>query len=401
MNRGVQSVLSSAAAVFLLASPLEAADKPPFTVARSAPSPRISGLFRRTDGWVGSDAAYSVWLGPQKSLWTFGDTWIGKIRGGRRIDCMMVNNSIALQSVGRTASQLDFRWGKKGGKPVAFFRPAADGTYNWPGDGATVDGKLYVFLHVIKPRPDNPAPFQFEAVEDLILKVENPLEDPARWHTRSVKIGNSAKAINFGVACLADAEYLYAYCSYPLSGKRLAGHPTVLARIDRRRLAALDMSGWQYWCNKGTAEHQGQWQRKLENPVILFQDGAPEMSVKRVAGIAGFIAAYMPPFSRTIFLRHAPAPQGPWSERIAAYQCPEKDPGILVYSAKAHPQLAPGKLRLALTYCRNSEQFARHFDRPEIYFPQGVEVVLARAPGSAREPVRQKRLKVPATGRSK
>ncbi|HEY9871730.1 MAG TPA: DUF4185 domain-containing protein [Candidatus Obscuribacterales bacterium] len=377
MIRGAQSVLYSAAAAFLLASPLEAADKPPFTVARSAASPQISRLFRKTDGWVGADAAYSVPLSAARTLWTFGDTWIGRIRGGKRIHCTMVNNSIALQSHGRLAPQLDFRWGRQDGKPVAFWRPEIAGTYYWPGDGAMVDGKLYVFLHVIRPKPDNPEPFQFEAVEDLVLQVDNPLEDLARWRSRIVKIGNSARVINFGVACLTDGEHLYAYCSYPPAGKRLAGHPTVLARIDRQHLSALDMSAWQYWCNAGAPGHQGQWQRRLENPVILFEDGAPEMSVKRVAGIAGFIAAYMPPFSRTIFLRHAPAPQGPWSERIAAYRCPEKDPRILVYSAKAHPQLAPGKLRLALTYCRNSEQFARHFDQPEIYFPQGVEVLLA------------------------
>lgn len=381
MIRGAHFIISSAAAAFLLASPLAAADKPPFTVAWSAPSPRISRLFRKTDGWVGADAAYSVPLSAARTLWTFGDTWIGKIRGGKRVHCTMVNNSIALQSHGRPSPQLHFHWGKQGGKPAAFWRPEVGSTtYYWPGDGATMDGKLYIFLHVIRSKPDNPEPFKFEVVEDLVLQVENPLEDLARWRSRIVRIGKSARVINFGVACLTDGEHLYAYCSYPPAGKRLAGHPTVLARIDSQHLAALDMSAWEYWCDAGAPQHHGQWQRRLENPVILFQDGAPEMSVKRVTGIAGFIAAYMPPFSRTIFLRHAPAPQGPWGKRIAAYDCPEKDPRVLVYSAKAHPQLAPGKLRLPLTYCRNSEQFARHFDQPDIYFPQGVEVELAPVP---------------------
>ncbi len=44
-----------------------------------------NAVFDRTDGWTGADAAGSVDLGDGRTLWLFGDTWISKIRDGKRL----------------------------------------------------------------------------------------------------------------------------------------------------------------------------------------------------------------------------------------------------------------------------------------------------------------------------
>ena len=54
-------------------------------------------LFERTDGWIGADGAYSVAFSPKRTLWLFSDTWVGKIRNGRRTDATIVNNSVGVQ----------------------------------------------------------------------------------------------------------------------------------------------------------------------------------------------------------------------------------------------------------------------------------------------------------------
>jgi len=287
----------------------------------------------------------------------------------------MINNSAAVQSLAGDRG-IAFIWRKNGGKPDALWKPSDAGAYYWPGDAANVDGKLYVFLHVIKPKPQAAPPFQFETTEDVMMRVENPLATPLEWSLKLAPLGNRSSEINFGVACWVDDKYFYSFCSYPSAGKSFKKHPTIVARINKRALAELDMSKWEYWCRSTRNAHRGQWQRKLARPLVLVPDGAPEMSVSKMRNISGLLATYMPGFSRKIFIRHSMNPAGPWSKPVLAYTVPETEKGILLYSAKAHPEQPCGRDELVVTYCRNSEDFAWHISRPEIYFPQAVIVRL-------------------------
>ena len=119
--------------------------------------------------------------------------------------------------------------------------------------------------------------------------------------------------------------------------------------------------------------------KDAKKPKILFMDGAPEMSVCRVRGLPGYFAVYMPPLTRRIAMRWAEKPEGPWSEPLTLYNCPEKDDSILQYSAKSHQELlsddaADGEL--IVTYCRNTKTMEEHFSKPEIYFPQALKIRL-------------------------
>jgi hypothetical protein len=58
----------------------------PPVVKSTAPAPDLDALFDRADGWIGADGVYSVVLSPKRTLWLFSDTWVGKIRDGRRTD---------------------------------------------------------------------------------------------------------------------------------------------------------------------------------------------------------------------------------------------------------------------------------------------------------------------------
>ncbi len=61
------------------------------------PLPEYDALFCREKGWTGADAAYSVALADDVTLWLYGDTWIGDIVDGRHKGATMVNNSVGLQ----------------------------------------------------------------------------------------------------------------------------------------------------------------------------------------------------------------------------------------------------------------------------------------------------------------
>src|SRR5262249_34487248 len=61
-------------------------DKPtPLVVSDVRARSDITALFARSDGWTGADSAYSIVLSEKRALWLFGDTWIGKISGGKRL----------------------------------------------------------------------------------------------------------------------------------------------------------------------------------------------------------------------------------------------------------------------------------------------------------------------------
>ena len=56
--------------------------------------------FPYKDGWLGGDAAYSVRLGDGRSLWLFGDTFVGKPGASDRKGAAMIANSVALSTCG-------------------------------------------------------------------------------------------------------------------------------------------------------------------------------------------------------------------------------------------------------------------------------------------------------------
>ena len=50
------------------------------------PAPDLDALFQTTNGWIGSDGDYSIQLNSSTTLWLFGDTVIGQVRDGKRIN---------------------------------------------------------------------------------------------------------------------------------------------------------------------------------------------------------------------------------------------------------------------------------------------------------------------------
>src|SRR5262245_33415350 len=64
--------------------------------AAPAPAPVCWPSFPYQQGWLGGDGAYSVPLGPSRTLWLFGDTFVGGPEQRDRAGAQFVHNSIAL-----------------------------------------------------------------------------------------------------------------------------------------------------------------------------------------------------------------------------------------------------------------------------------------------------------------
>ena len=66
-------------------------------VKSAAAAPNLERSSTEPMAGSGPTAAYSVVLSPKRTVWLFSDTWVGKIRDGRRTDATIVNNTVGVQ----------------------------------------------------------------------------------------------------------------------------------------------------------------------------------------------------------------------------------------------------------------------------------------------------------------
>jgi hypothetical protein len=360
----------------------------PFKVISAAPYPSLTKAFVNDTGgktdWVGGDAAYSIPLGSKRTLWLFGDSFIGRVKNNQRHDCTMVHNAIAIEDLGQSGPG---KFTYFSGKPqpnakshdTGFFRCPDKGDYYWPADGFLSNGKLYIFMHVVRENNKLAVPFQFELRTDHMIVIDNPQDNPGKWRYKIQALSTSAKRTLYGVACRADSKYLYLFCSNGSVALDLFKHPSVVARLPLDKVAPFNLNKLEWWSQK--------WEPTYELPETLFDDGASEMTVTTVPGLTGYFAFYIPPDKKAIVMRHATAMQGPWSERSVVYDFSKNTssikstPDLFFYSAKAHPQYLrdakKNKGEIILTYCTNSSNFAKLTSNAQLYVPQSIKVSLA------------------------
>jgi hypothetical protein len=345
-------------------------DNAPLEVVEAKPLPALTKKFAQTDGWTGGDGAQSIPLGNNRTLWLFADTWIGKIENGKRVKSRMINNTAAWQSLSKPDEPWRFFWTKADKGPDALLKPEKKDEWYWPGDGGLVDGKLYLFCKVVRRREKGEPGFQFDWFHNDFLQIANPQDEPTVWKIERYRLGDDANQPRLGVACTLEGDHLYAFGLFPEKESKPFNNPLGLARIEKKKLAKMDRNDWEYWCETG-------WAKQPAKLVVLFRDAPAEFTVTKVRGIPGFVATYTQfGLGGNIAVRHAMRPEGPWSRPLIVYKCPETDKKIFEYGAKAHPELAERDGQLIVTYCRNIGSLAEHVKRPEIYFPQAVEVQL-------------------------
>jgi len=316
----------------------------PFIITQAKPYPALTRLFAQqpvTNNWSGGDAAYSIVLRPGRTLWLFGDSLIGTVKGNTRSNSTMVHNAIAIEeSKSKAPGKLTFFYGtkinKSGKLNSAGFFPCPDpGDYYWPGDGFIANGKLYLFMHVVRTDRKLAAPFQFELRSDHLLTVSNPQDSPDHWRCQIAPYNSSAKRFLYGSACIKDNKYAYIFCTNGGVSFTFFKHPVCLGRIALNQAENLPANKLEWW-----SDH---WRPDIAFLDTLFEDGASEMSVTKIEGLSGYFAFYIPADKQALMMRHAPKVEGPWSRRQLVFCFPKGDRQIFYYSAKAHPQYLKSK----------------------------------------------------------
>src|SRR5262249_4644643 len=154
----------------------------------------------------------------------------------------MVNNSAAWLGLGDSPAPMRFFWDESGKEPAALLKPDEAKTWHWPGDGAMIDGRLYLVLHVIRHKEKGAPGLQFEWIADDLVRIDNPNDEPTKWKFERRRL---PREMRWGNACYCDGKHFYVYGS--IVEKRAFEAPLSLARIPLKMLAKLDSAGWEYW----------------------------------------------------------------------------------------------------------------------------------------------------------
>lgn len=352
-------------------------------VLKAEPEPDWEAKFAGGKGWIGGDGVYSVILDSRRVLWFFGDTILGEVKDGRRINAVMVNNTIGIQNGLRVDAAIRFAAGQnKEGKAAALLVPAEGTGWFWPQAGVCVEGRLFVFLAQVKKTKQGGA-FGFRHIGQWLAVVDNPQDDPKEWRIKQHKVPFAAfenhSTLSWGSAVLEVDGRFYVY-GYEERGKKMGARRLLAARVPVKKLD--DFSAWRFCGADG-------WSARAADAVPLADGLATEFSVSRMPNTKGFVAVYTENgLGDRIMARFAGAAEGPWSAPLLLYRCPEmaKDKGVFSYAAKAHPWAVPPHPQdtsrgseLLISYCVNTWEFARLFKDAAVYRPKFVRVKLKRA----------------------
>ncbi len=335
--------------------------------------PGYEALFENQKGWTGADGVYSVALADNLTLWLFGDTWVGDIRNNVHVNATIVNNSIALQQgLPPSGSKVDYFFGRTpGGKPAAFIHPADGRGWLWIYHGILTPRGLYLFLVQVE-RIEKPLAAGFRLIGTWLAYVVNPGDPPQTWQIDHHRIpwGNfsSAAATLFGSWVLKQGQWIYIYGTTEDVVDGFHHKYMILARAPEGGLAKFDR--WQFFTN-------GKWSTDYTGAGRLCDGMANEYSVSYLPALGKYIAVYSGS-NRTddMVARFAPNPWGPWDDPVSLYRCPEarRDPSIICYAAKGHPEISQAPNELIITYIANSTDFDTMLNDAGLYRPRFVRV---------------------------
>lgn len=298
-------------------------------------------LFRQDPRWLGGDAAYSVDLGNDTSLWLFGDSFIATSDAHVRSQSTLVRNSIAIMT-GRdpVTATMQFLW-TDSSPPTSFFPEHGD-TWSWPlGVVGAGDGSAIVFL------AEQRAVEGGLGFEGAGYRVSRVTQGPVASELPSTPAPFDADA---AVSCATvDEGFIVA-----VFGGRLARWPS----------NATDFSTPEWFAD-------GTWSVSAM-PSIVIPSAASECSLHRDATTGLWVYVQSRGFGATkIAIRSAPALEGPWSAAEDVFTPPESAvDDAFVYAGKAHPQLVGLDGQLVVTYADNSFTFADLFEPDTtLYYP--------------------------------
>lgn len=330
-------------------------------------------LFQRDPHWVGGDGASSVSLGDGRILWLFGDSWIDPTGAHTRQGARMISNSVAIQTgTDPATASIQFHWRRAADGSPAAIVPDEPEERHWFGNGVRVGDRLILFLNRVRNTTTGTG---FESVGWAAWLVENPDADPSTWRMVRLTTPTNPLGVLVGFAAVLPlGEYVYAFGSQD----PVKSHPIHAVRWPTQQVGQGDLANPEWWAGDrlGWVADSSAAPRQP-----IFENGQSELTIHRDTETERFLAFHTQGFGPAdVMIRAAPALTGPWSgPRMLFRPADFYRPNVMIYSAKAHPELTGADL--VLTYSTNSFEFAEHLSDARIYYPRFVRLARCASDG--------------------
>ena len=322
----------------------------------------------RTNGWLGSDAGESIVLSDKKTLWLFGDTFIGQLSNGVRVaGAPMINSTIGLQDrTKRPPDGMTFYWKEKDGQPASFFphQASTPGEFYWVTKGVMLRGELFLFAFCIGG--DTRSFSTWHEDGGTLLRIPNPLDPPAQWvqkaYTLKLPAGHS-----FHSALVVKEPYLYLY-------GLVQPRQTALARVRVDELLKGRLTeAYEYWVSGAEGPH---WGKAPEHCVPQFLPNNTECTVHYEPAWHLYTCFTYDAFSPEIYVTTARELTGPWTKPASIYWVPEHHRfsfPIISYAVRQHPELSTKPGEVVLSYATNVAK-----SMAELFTEEGKDLYVLR-----------------------
>jgi hypothetical protein len=334
--------------------------------------------FPLKEGWLGGDGDISLPLPGRRSLWLFGDTFVGERKKTSRSGAQMIPNTVAITACGPTGeSTIEYFWRDRfSDHPRPIFESSTKRYRYWLCGAFMSAGDLYVPLLKIGPK-EGAAPgdiFNFTGLGMSLAKIARPAEiPPDEWAIELLPWSCAFHPDAWGCSAFKDG-FLYVF-------EKAEKETVLLKRLHRDHLEDPESHVESFSAD-------GTWRTdvKENNAMALFRGDAGN-TVNYHQDIKKWVMVCGPGFlNAKIRIRTAPALEGPWSPEKAVYECPESTPGSPVYDKDnfcygggEHAQFYDSKTRtMLITYNCNSTILGKQVSNLGIYSPKVLRIRLDR-----------------------
>lgn len=317
-----------------------------------------NSMFRKDiGGWIAADATYSIWLPDGRTLWLFGDTFIGEVKEDNSIvpGAKMIRNSAVIQD----GDSLRTIFGGTLSDPDEFIPTTnPDSTWYWPEHGIVFNDTLRIFVARYKFNPEGPAGFQFEFDGNDIANFTYP--DLTFINVIPIPYNPINKVI-YGDRILADSIYLYIY------GRREENNNIAYPHLARAKADNL-LGPWEFSAGSSWATDPA-WSFKINSFQVSQQYGVFKHMGKYVLFTQDIW------LSTQIWSFTSTSPAGPWGNKTLVYDTPKLANDAFTYNAYPHPQFDEND-KLLFSYNNNGD-FWDIFSNVELYRPVFVRIPYA------------------------
>ena len=314
-----------------------------------------SNIRKFNGGWIAGDATFSIALPEQKTLWLFGDSFIGAVKPDNSIasGAKMIRNCAVLQD----GDSMTAFFGGTFQNPTSFVSSSDDNSdWYWPEHGLIENDTLKIFFSEFV-LASGPAGFNFKYKAVNLARFSFPditLVDFKKLPYYDIN------GVCYGNSVLVENGYTYIYGRKENDTVYHISYPHI-ARVPEGNI----MAPWEFYNGSSWSTDPNETQKI--SPVAVSQEyGVFKLNNKYI------VINQEIWFSTKIYSYTSTLPQGPWNTKNLLYETPILFNNAFTYNAFPHPQFNEDA-KLLISYNSNGN-FADIFKNVEVYRPRFIRV---------------------------